>query len=325
MSNAGFTIWQRAYRSWAFRSGPVYRRILERLPPPRCAPKPRLDLALLTMCGAAHCSMLESCLYSIARYWNRLPDLMVVSDGTMGLGELDKRFKWWPGPRRVVAWESYLEHHRGLGRPALAEYAAKDPFGRKLAAILAEAERQRTLWCDADILFFSDFSLDLEAAPRHSPLLWTTLDWAYGYDQAIVGLLTEEMRRRPPVNTGLVLAEGAFYESCGLDDMVRAGLATCDSLTEQTVLAKAVHTMGNIQWPLGKVDISDGEIFTWAPTFTQRRLYVRHYIKGLRQLFWRDALFMRLLRPEPTTPVRDGAVRTPRLRPSHDRARELEN
>ncbi len=84
-----------------------------------------------------------------------------------------------------MEWQELRDFHKDKGRFELAEYAEKHIFGRKLCVTLAMAEKTRVLWCDCDILFFSDFSTFIDTRPHDGPLLQTAEDAIYSYDKRL--------------------------------------------------------------------------------------------------------------------------------------------
>jgi hypothetical protein len=272
----------------------VYRVILGRLPKPRVEQKKdRLSVPLMTMCGREHLLMLEQMLFTIATRWRSLPKVVVVSDGSASLREIRHELRWWPAGLEAVEWETFRDFHKGKGRWELVRYAEKDRFGRKLSAILGIAEQGRILWCDCDILFFSDFSAFMESAPA-GPLLETAEDSYYAYDPRLVEGRLQHLFRRPPVNSGLVFCEGSFYERCGLGEVIQEAIDHCMYLTEQTILAEAVFQAGRIAWDLEVVKMFNDDESTLQPTHLGKGWVARHYVGPIRHLFWRDALALRL-------------------------------
>ena len=292
--NAIRAVARRVNDSYAYRSGPIYRSIVQTLPAPHPPAKPRFDLPLLTACGQKHLPMLVQSLYSLAICWSRLPAVTVVSDGTATVEEIEAALRWWPGDLQVRTWQFYADYHRARGRAAMAKYAEMDGFGRKLSAILAESEQRRMFWCDCDILFYSDFIpfLDIELPPV--PFLVASLDWVHGYDTQLTDKLQAHLANYPPVNTGVDIFEGNLYDTCELEPLVEQATKYCNVFTEQTILAEAVYRRGKIVWDLDVMLIFDDDRLTFKPTFLGKHWAARHYVTPIRHLFWRDALAFRL-------------------------------
>lgn len=285
---------RRVGRSLAWRSGPVYREIVRILPEPLVTKKDPLGIPLVTMCGRAHLLLLEQLLFTIAIRWNLMPNVVVVSDGTANVSQIRQTLRWWPAGLDVVGWQTFRDFHQERERSELVQYADKDPFGRKLSTILAMAEQTRLLWCDCDILFFSDFSTLVAKPASHGPFLESAQDSFYSYDRCLTEGRLQHLYGRPPVNTGLILCEGNFYDSCGLGDIIKQGIPNRMYLTEQTILAEAVFQAGRIAWDLDVIVMFNGDESTLSPTYLGKHWIARHYVGPIRHLFWRDALAMRL-------------------------------
>jgi hypothetical protein len=279
-------------KSLAYRSGPMYREVLGILPEPRVEQKNLLAIPLVTMCGREHLLQLEQLLYTIAVRWRLLPKVVAVSDGSVSEAQIRERLRWWPAGVESAGWQRFRDFHREKGRAELARYAEKDQFGRKLSTILGMAEQGRALWCDCDILFFSDFSGFIERAAAGA-VLETAEDFFYAYDPRLVEGRLKHLLSRPPVNTGLVLCDGSFYERCGLSEVIEEGIHHCMYLTEQTILAEAVFQAGRIAWNLEVVKMFNDDESTLRPTHLGKNWVARHYVGPIRHLFWRDALAVR--------------------------------
>jgi hypothetical protein len=284
-------------RSYAFRCQGLYKFALGCFPRPQLREgKDRLDILMLTMCGKKHLLMLECCLFSMGRFWKRLPALKVVSDGTMPKEKIAKKLSWWPQPVEVVDWGDYLTGRAAETRPELAAFAKKHVLGRKLLVLVEEAEKGPVLWCDSDILFYGDFTCHLpHELPSRTFVFSTEEIGAGGYDPALLqeglGYLTE----KPRVNTGILLCAGNFYDECGLAPFVQKGLAACYGVTEQTIMAHAVHQTGEVRWGTNVVEIVGTDQLYLSPVGVIHGGAARHYYSGFSQhMFWRDALGMRM-------------------------------
>jgi len=287
-------------KSLAFRSSSVYK-ILQKSDQSYkyLSIKPEMGISLLTMTGVAHSSMLWNCLLSIASTWSEIPPLILVDDGSGAARILKKKISWWQSEILVRDKDHYINYHQNLKRYSLCEYTKNDPFGLKLAAILAEAEQNTVFWCDADVLFFKDFSEEINSHKANlcETLIWTTEDLnSEGYDPNIINLLPTSHRLSKPINTGMVLIKGNIYDQFNLLPLIDAAKLTRNGLTEQTILAKATLEAGVVKWGLDTIQITGTDSTEWKPSFLTSGAKARHYIKPTRQSFWRDAFFLRLQR-----------------------------
>ena len=285
---------RRINKSFAYRSGSLCREILRILPEPRLKKKDLLGIPLVTMTGRDHLLMLEQTLFTIAVHWKLIPNVVAVSDGSLSLSQIQEKLSWWPAGLDVMEWQELRDFHKEKGRFELAEYAEKHIFGRKLCVTLAMAEKTRVLWCDCDILFFSDFSALIDTRPHDGPLLHTAEDGIYSYDERLMKGKLEHLYSRPPVNAGLVLCEGNLYDSCALRGLINDGMLHCMDFTEQTIIAEAAFQVGSIAWNIEMIRMFDDDELTIRPTYLGKNWVARHYVFPIRHLFWHDALAVRL-------------------------------
>jgi hypothetical protein len=250
---------------------------------------------MLTMCGRKHLLMLECCLFSINRFWSRLPRLKVISDGTITTGTIARRLRWWSQEVEVLDWREYLTSRVLNERPELVAFCQRHVLGKKLLALVEEAEQQPIFWCDSDMLFYGDLHAFLPTDLPSGPFVFSAEDVAIGaYDPALLNNGLEYLADRPFVNTGLVLCGGTFYDACALSALVRKGLDKCYGVTEQTILAHAVHQTGKVYWRTDIVEINGSDQYYLTPVGITQGGVARHYVSGYSQhMFWRDALAMR--------------------------------
>jgi hypothetical protein len=287
--------------SLSYRSGPVYRRLLETLPSPASpTEKPELPLTFLTFGGDGHRPMLRECLLSLRRAWPRLPRVRVVSDGSLEPAATARRLAWWPGPLEVVDWRELAARLAArVDAPrfaALARFAAREAMGRKMLAIVASALEGPTLYCDVDILWFRfPPTLDaLLAAP--GPRLAMSPDYQPMYDPALVPGRLPGLAHPPYFCAGLLYAAGDFLAACDVLDLLDHAAEWGIGVTEQTILAEADRQLGGAGWPANEIALSEEGRTSFGPSFRGRPWAARHYVGGVRHLFWRDALALRVLR-----------------------------
>jgi hypothetical protein len=242
------------------------------------------------MCGEAHLGMLQECLLSLYHAWSRLPRLQVVSDGSMTKRELTQALSWWPGDKSVLPWEDIVAYHRRRDRGALARFAKQSVIGRKLASVLQFGEQRPTLYCDADILWFAEPTLP-KGDGGDSPSLILLEDYQPSYDENLS--LSENLPDTPFLNTGLVYLSGNLCHSAGLRSLVQQASVESNHFTEQTILAIASRRIGGQTWPADRYICDTRRERTPGPSFVGKDWVARHYVGGLRHLFWQDALMLR--------------------------------
>jgi hypothetical protein len=291
---------QRAVNSFAYRSGPLYRGLL-RCWPARFPDKPADDrLQVITMSGRNHLLMLEQMLATLARSWCVLPQVRVVSDGSLADADLAQLRRRYTGRIVFTAGAELERHHLARGRPELVQFCRDNYFGRKLALITGAADEGPSLWVDNDVLFFRDLSPDLLRLADGPPLLGATRDASFGKTERFFGYdpgFAQELfgdADIPAVNAGFAFARGAIYDALQLAPLVRRALERGHGyLTEQTIVAWAALHSGGILWDRDVVHLDDKDATTLGPTYRTQSWTARHYTGNIRHLFWRDAHFRR--------------------------------
>jgi hypothetical protein len=283
----------RLHDSLAYRSGSLYRRVLEWLPPPALREKPELPLTFLTFGGAGYRLMLRECLASLGGAWPRLPRVRVVSDGSLDPAATARELSWWPGPLEVVDWRDLAARLAAPRFASLVRFAERDAMGRKMLAIVAGALEAPTLYCDVDILWFRfPATLDgLLALPGTQ--LAMSPDRRPAYDAALVPSRLPHLAGPPYFCAGLLYATGDFLAACDVAALLDYAAERGIGVTEQTILAQADHLLGGRSWPAEEIALWDEDRASLGPTFRGRPWAARHYVGAVRHIFWRDALALR--------------------------------
>lgn len=284
----------RIRNSLAYRSSALYRGALELLPSPRPEVKPTVPLTFLTFGGAAHRLMLRECIASLCSAWPRLPQVRVVSDGSLDLARTARELAWWPGSLELLDGRDLAARLTSPAFAPLVRFAARDAMGRKMAAIVASALEAPTLYCDVDVLWFR-FPEGLEALlSTAGPRLVMSSDCRPMYDPALVPSRLPELARPPYYCAGLLFAAGDFLAACDVADLLDHAAERGIGVTEQTILAEANRQLGGGTWPAEEIVLWEEDRFSLGPSFRQRSWAARHYVGAVRHIFWRDALALRV-------------------------------
>lgn len=280
-------------QSLAFRSGPVYQKLCSFLPDPEYRTGPSCHFRLLSMTGKKHLDMLNQSLISLHNTWNKRPDLIIYSDGSVTIQALQKKLGWWKGNIKYGTQEDILAWTQQCGSSALHSFAEKEAVGRKLSCILLESEAAPVLWCDTDILWYKELSLSSPGAGLH---IQVSEDYQSAYDgfisQKAAGILTAP----PYINTGLVYLSGTLVSNPQLSMWLDLVGQQPNHFTEQTFLALAVKLLQGNRWTLNEIACLQSDRFDLSPSYTGKPWYARHYVGPVRHLFWRDSFFSRLLK-----------------------------
>jgi hypothetical protein len=251
-------------------------------------------MALLLYAGKEQSEMVRECVWWVYHAWGELPAIRLVSDGTMSERDLLDLISWWPGEKAAESWEASAESHAARGRTDLRLFAQKNVLGKKLSAILASGEREPTLYCDTDVLWFSG-PPPLPEAKSGTPVVQLAVDVVRHYDDRLLGEVgIRELDAPPALNTGVVFASGEIYEACGLDRIMSAAAREPSYFSEQTIMAYCCRRLGNAHWTQEKIALNLDDMYWPVRGGDPRRGWcARHYVGDVRHWFWRDALWLR--------------------------------
>jgi hypothetical protein len=283
----------RARDSLAYRSAYLYRWLLERLPPPSPEPKAELPLTFLAFGGAGHRLMLRECLASLAAAWPQLPRVRVVSDGSLDPAAAARELSWWPGPLEVVSWHGLASRLAAPRFADLVRFAERDAMGGKMLAVVATALESPTLYCDVDVLWLRFPPTLGRMLGSPGTRLAMSPDYQPMYDPALVPERLPALAHPPFFCAGLLFAAGDFLAACDVAELLRHAAARGIGVTEQTILAEADRQLGGAGWPADEIALSEEGRTSLGPSFRGRPWAARHYVGGVRHLFWRDALALR--------------------------------
>lgn len=276
----------------------LYEAVLASWRPPRVTSKPPLPVTLLTFCGSRQLPLLRECLISLLRSWPELPKVRVVSDGTLSPGELDVVLDWWPGELALEPWQRSVEALEQDTR-SIRRFAERQVTGRKLAAILASARREATLFVDTDVLWFRFPDHLTHLLDRHAPgtepaTLCLSEDLIPSYDPGLVGARLPHLETPPFYCCGFGFAAGDLLAACDLGEALAWAAERGVWFTEQTIFAEAARQIAPEPWPASEVACPTADWDSLRPTFRGQPWAARHYVTPVRHLFWLDALALRL-------------------------------
>ncbi|MEE3715172.1 hypothetical protein V2H45_00270 [Tumidithrix elongata RA019] len=279
--------------SFAFRSGGIYRFLVKLFPPPYFRFRPKAPILFLSMCGYKHLDLLQQSLQSLHQSWTVIPKLQIYSDGTVKVNEIERMLLWWKGEKKISSWETCFLPTSGLDSKILLEFARSNPVGRKLAVILHHGRNEPTLWCDTDILWFSQLPCLQDLLQLESDLvLKTSSDYQSAYGSFVDTL--PHLNQYPYINTGIVYLNGDLLNKLDLDNLLKKASNFSDHFTEQAILAEAVFQVGLPCWSIDEIFCGANDNQTLAITYESKPWIARHYTGLVRHLFWRDTLALKL-------------------------------
>lgn len=284
----------RRVKNWlVYRLDAPCRLTARLLPRGKLQARPPLDLTWLSMCGKGHLPYLQHNLYTVARFWDRHPRVHVVSDGSLGVEDMQQALRWWPGDLRVSNIEETLAAAEARGETELLRFCQRSVYGKKFAVMLEEARRGLTLWCDADFLFFGMPPFE-ENDFRAERVLRISTDPYPSLDPEMTAAYHPEASQPPYANAGFVLLKGDILPPEELNEMIArtANREKIHSFPEQTILAIAARKHGRYfeQSTIGLIDTDQHNLF---PKLRGTRWKARHYVFTVRHLFHRDFLYLR--------------------------------
>jgi hypothetical protein len=224
---------------------------------------------------------------------------------------LRRALHWWPGAVEILSREEILTQTRKSALPSLTRYAEQSVFGLKFAAMVTIGAGQPALFVDSDILWFRDFTVGLEPllSSTEAVVLFATTDFQRSYEEELLASAARTLNGPPYLNSGVVFLRGDLARHCDLEPVLRlivrrgdaAGRLPFLGVAEQTLLALAMQegtclpgAMRAALWDPSIIACFGDDARTLGVTYRRQTWTARHYTSGVRHLFWRDALALRL-------------------------------
>lgn len=280
---------KKAKKSLSFRSGSLYRRLLHVFPIPKIKKNNKDEtLSLVTLTGSDHIDMLKECLYSICMSWNSIPDLYVISDGTLKSRQFERELEWWPSCKKLLNPKKCIEYVQKESMYGIHSFCQRYKKGLKIAGIsLVLQEVDKLIYCDTDVLWFNSVG----PIVNFNQSMCMASDYQRCYNKEVKGI--SQLYTHRPMNSGVM----AFKKSADLSrsDETALKLAKADyEFSDQTFFAKLNLSLGGNIWTKNEVFIDNKDKHEIGPTFKGKNWTARHYVGPIRHLFWRDAFFLRL-------------------------------
>lgn len=253
------------------------------------------NFKLLYFCGRNGIEYLNASLISVYKNWGKLPELVIVTDGTPKEFFKEKLIKW-PRKVNILSWEECALSFKDEGNINLYNYAANKLYGKKYAGILYCAKRFPVLYSDSDILWFNyPTEFDAKAELKNQIIMSEDID--YFYENNIFKTLNEEhCLENKPLNAGVIYLNGQFSSFPKWKELCEF-LGKNEGLghfTEQTCLAILnnyfnPHTYLTNKRVLIKID----DAFSTKYTLKDNpAILARHYVSVKDTTFWRDFFIM---------------------------------
>jgi hypothetical protein len=270
--------------------------------------RPTFPYKLVFMSGRSGVGYLNACLVSIYQTWDKLPEVVVISDGTP-MEILKTELIGWPRQIKIVSWEEAATHFLEKGNTDLVQYAKNLVYGKKFISLMHLATKFPLLYCDTDVLWFA--SPEIPEIKDNAPFIKMGRDVGIGYytDEFLVRLEEEKCIVRPPFNSGLMYLHGDFstYPKwsafCHYLAVHKSGLPGPEH-SEQTAFAILNnHFNGQSWWEPTEILIKTDDEYGLGYTRKQfPGIIARHYVHTKPTAFWRDFIYMSLGKKEKPVP-----------------------
>src|SRR6185437_3747400 len=112
--------------------------------------RPTFPHKLVYMCGREGQRYLNASLTSVYLFWDSLPEVIVISDGTPL-----RNIVRWPRKLEMVSWKDAYRHFAENGNRDICRYADRLVYGKKFAALVYLARQTPILYSDTDVLWYS--------------------------------------------------------------------------------------------------------------------------------------------------------------------------
>jgi len=98
-------------KSLAYRLPVFYKRWLHFKKIRKTVAKDSLDATVITMTGKRIINMTRLSVLSIANTWDKLPKLIIITDGTIATAEVESSLNFWPGELIINDWQLTEQYH----------------------------------------------------------------------------------------------------------------------------------------------------------------------------------------------------------------------
>jgi hypothetical protein len=251
------------------------------------------DYFYLTICNRESIFMVKVSLHSFLKHTDKLPTkVIIISDGSWDAKDGERLFADFSLPFIFESWETNANYHNKHNRPELFNWANKQIWGKKLAAILQYAESSLVLFSDPDVLWYKNI-----VSPEYynkSTFLKVSIDNSHNYDdELITNMKAGHLYDLPPVNCGVLLIKGDMFQlSRQIIPAIKKEAENPGKFSEQTIIAMMVNEFGEL-WTEEEVTATIDDILSPVLKRSQysSKLIARHYLWRLKWLYWRDFLF----------------------------------
>ncbi len=256
--------------------------------------RPAFPYKLVYMCGKEGQRYLNASLTSVYLFWDSLPEVIVISDGT----PLNNIVSW-PRKLEVLSWKEAIGHFEAQGNTQLSRYADRIVYGKKFSSLMYLAAKYPVLYSDTDVLFYS--TPDISGLPSSQMYIKMGSDVPGNYysDSLLEHMNESRCLDNIPFNAGLMYLNGDFStypKWTELCELLAAHQPAdgCQDYSEQTAFAiLANHYNAANYWTHGEVLIRTDDAFALRYTLKHSPgIMARHYVNTRMPAFWRDFAYI---------------------------------
>jgi hypothetical protein len=250
------------------------------------------EFCILLLVCARDIAMARISLKSMLTHCSRIPKLIVAHDQSLTSQEAVAFFADWSGDIEFFSQSETAEILEKCGETALATFCRRHIFGYKLAACVRSSINHRTLYSDADVLWFGDCNA-LMAKYSHACVLGSA-DLGPAVDDAVVKMfdpaISQLVLQQPRVCAGFAIYNVSMLQNSMIKEIT--GKIVLESeigrLAEQTVVGALARTEG------GVISLDDVQMIApnharFVDSFRGLPRFARHYPDIVRTQFWLDA------------------------------------
>lgn len=256
--------------------------------------RPTFPHKLVYMCGREGQRYLNASLTSVYLFWDSLPEVIVITDGT----PLNNIVSW-PRKLEVISWEKAYTYFREQGNLDLCRYADRLVYGKKFISLVYLAHQSPILYSDTDVLWYS--TPQLAGIPTGDTHVIMGSDIAGGYysSSMLESLGEDRCLDNIPFNAGLMYLGGdlssypKWPELCQQLATHKPPTGSMD-YTEQTAFAiLANHFNAAAYFKPGEVLIRTDDFYRLGYTLKHSPgIMARHYVNTRPVAFWRDFVYI---------------------------------
>ena len=256
--------------------------------------RPTFPHKLVFLCGREGERYLNASLTSVYLFWDSLPEVIVVSDGT----PLNNIVAW-PRKLEVISYEKAYDYFKERGNDDLCHYANRIVYGKKFISLAYLTQQSPVLYSDTDVLWYS--TPDLSGIPEGATYVKMGSDVATGYYAAsmLEHLKEDRCLANTPFNAGIMYIGGDITSYPKWDELchylaVHQPPDKSMDYSEQTAFAiLANHFNAASYWSHNEVLIRVDDHYGLAYTLKHSPgIMARHYVNTRPVAFWRDFVYI---------------------------------